>query len=114
LATEVEAEEEVDWVAVLLDELTLVVELVLDAEEELVLVELEVEVLVEREEVELELLVLEVLLLEDELVLDAVYVLPLKVSTYVLMSVAAWSPGLENSPTANAISVVEPTPRAKS
>jgi hypothetical protein len=69
----------------------------------------EVELLVELEEVA----VLEVedeVLLEDELVLDAVYVPELKVSVYVLMDVAEWSPGLENSPTANPISTVEPTP----
>jgi hypothetical protein len=49
-------------------------------------------------------------LVEVELVLDAVYVLALKVSTYVLMSVAAWRPGWLNSPTANPISMLEPIP----
>jgi hypothetical protein len=69
-----------------------------------------VEVLVELEDV----VVLEVedeVLLDDEPVLDAVYVPLLKVREYVVMDVAEWSPGLENSPTANPISIVEPTPR---
>jgi len=39
------------------------------------------------------------------------YVLPLKASVYVLMSVAAWSPGLVISPTANPSSIEEPTPK---
>ena len=69
----------------------------------------EVELLVELEEVAVPEVEDEVLL-EDELVLDAVYVPELKVSVYVLMDVAEWSPGLENSPTANPISIVEPTP----
>jgi len=40
--------------------------------------------------------------------------LPLKVSVYAVMAVAAWSPGLLNSPTANPISTVDPTPKVKS
>jgi len=92
-------------------EVVLVVDAVvdeLDVEDAVDEVDVVVEVLVE-----LEVVVLEVedeVLLEDELVLDAVYIPELKVSVYVLMDVAEWSPGLENSPTANPISIVEPTP----
>jgi len=46
-----------------------------------------------------------------EVVPDPEYELALKASVYVLMSVAAWSPGLLNSPTANPSSIVEPTPK---
>jgi len=46
-----------------------------------------------------------------EVVPEPEYELALKVSVYVLMSVAAWSPGLLNSPTANPSSIVEPTPK---
>lgn len=73
---------------------------------------------VEVEELELEVVVdllvvaeEEVVLLAEELVvLDGVYVLLLNVRTYVVMPVAEWRPGWLNSPTANAISMVEPTP----
>lgn len=50
---------------------------------------------------------------DDAVELDdtaAPYVWLLNVRAYVLMSVAEWSPGAENSPTAKPISTVDPTP----
>jgi hypothetical protein len=93
-----------------------VVELVLDVVVlDVLVVVLDVEVVVVEDVVELVLVVellLDVEVVEDELV-DEPYVCPLKASTYVLMSVARWSPGEENSPTANPISIVDPTPSAR-
>jgi len=88
-----------DVVVVVLD-----VELVLEVDVEVEVVEdvLDVELLLDVEEV------------VEEVVEDEPYVWPLKVNVNVLMSVAAWSPGEEYSPTANPISIVEPTPKLKS
>jgi hypothetical protein len=100
---EVEVEVVVDfvvvWVVDVVDVMLVVVVVVVVVED----LEVEDVVLLEDE-------LVEEVLLEDELVLDAVYVPLLNVSTYWLMVVASWSPGLENSPTANAISIVDPTP----
>jgi hypothetical protein len=87
---------------------------VLDEEWLLVVDELVVEdEVVEDEVVEDEVVddvVLDEELVVEEEVLEDEYVEPLKVNVYALMEVASWSPGLLNSPTANAISSVEPTP----
>lgn len=116
-------------VLLVVEEVVLVVEPL--ALEELVVELLAVEVLEEvLEVVEVLLVVLvvdEVVLVVDEVVFDVLlvvelvvvllvvdplpeYVEPLKVKVYVAMSVAAWSPGEENSPTASPSSTVVPTP----
>ena len=102
-------------VVVLLVELPVLEELVVELVDAVVelLVVLALLVVLVVEEVVL-LVVLEVVLLllvvVLEVELEPEYVEPLKVKRYAVMSVAEWSPGEENSPTANPSWIVVPTP----